>query len=178
MPFTVPHTIAAGELVTTTTMNNEWGGNVSFLANPPACRLTKSGNQTGIAHATETALTWDQETYDTDSMHSTSVNTSRITFTTAGIYVVTWTFSVDTDTDYTGAYSYLRLGGSTNIGFGNGLGTLTDVNIGPLLIGSIPYKFAATNYVEVMFAHRNTSAGSHAVNGAAASFAATWVGLG
>ena len=41
----------------------------------------KSTNQS-IANNTETAITWDQETFDTDAFHSTSVNTSRITIPT------------------------------------------------------------------------------------------------
>jgi hypothetical protein len=41
-------------------------------------RLTKSAPQT-IATSTNTVLTFDTETYDTDSYHSTVTNTSRIT---------------------------------------------------------------------------------------------------
>jgi hypothetical protein len=42
------------------------------------CRLEKSANQS-ISNSTDTALTWDTETFDTDTFHSTSTNTSRIT---------------------------------------------------------------------------------------------------
>lgn len=41
-----------------------------------------------VANGTPTALTFDSERFDTDTGHSTSVNTSRITFTTAGTYMV------------------------------------------------------------------------------------------
>lgn len=41
-------------------------------------RLTDAGSQT-IATSTDTALTWDTETYDSDGFHSTSSNTERIT---------------------------------------------------------------------------------------------------
>lgn len=70
---------------------NDWNGLVdalNFLAARPACRLTDTGGQS-VANDTDTLLLWDTETYDTDSMHSTSVNTGRITFNKAGIYVVT-----------------------------------------------------------------------------------------
>ncbi len=42
------------------------------------CNLYKTGNQS-IAHDTQTALTFDAESFDTDAFHSTSTNTSRIT---------------------------------------------------------------------------------------------------
>jgi len=44
-------------------------------------RLTASSDPS-IANATFVATTWDTETYDTDSFHSTSSNTSRITIPT------------------------------------------------------------------------------------------------
>ena len=63
------------------------------------CRLTKSASQT-ISNSTDTALTWDTETYDTDGFHSTVSNTDRITIPSGktGYYLVefrcTW---VDAD---------------------------------------------------------------------------------
>lgn len=54
----------------------------------PACRVHRTTDQS-IPDATVTAVTFNSETYDTDTMHSTASNTSRITFTTAGIYLVT-----------------------------------------------------------------------------------------
>lgn len=40
--------------------------------------LDDTGTQS-ISDSTDTSLTWDTETYDTDAFHSTSVNTARIT---------------------------------------------------------------------------------------------------
>lgn len=42
------------------------------------CSLTKSANQT-ISNSVQTAVTFDVEQFDTNSFHSTSTNTSRIT---------------------------------------------------------------------------------------------------
>lgn len=50
-------------------------------------KLTRSAAQS-IAHATTTTVTWDTETFDTDTMHDNVTNPSRITFTTAGKYLV------------------------------------------------------------------------------------------
>ena len=49
--------------------------------------VTKSGNQT-LTTGVDTFITWDTETFDTDTMHSTVTNTSRLTATTAGKYCV------------------------------------------------------------------------------------------
>lgn len=52
------------------------------------CRLFKSTGQT-IADSTNTALTFDSETYDTNTYHDNSTNTSRITIPSgkAGYYL-------------------------------------------------------------------------------------------
>jgi hypothetical protein len=52
------------------------------------CRLYKDAGQT-IADATQTAVTFNQETYDTNTYHDNSTNTSRITIpaTKAGYYL-------------------------------------------------------------------------------------------
>lgn len=42
------------------------------------CSLSKSSDQT-ISTNTSTLVTWDTEEYDTDNLHSTSTNTSRVT---------------------------------------------------------------------------------------------------
>jgi len=60
------------------------------------CHLYKSGTQS-INNSTDTALTWDSEQFDTDTFHSTSTNTSRITIPSgkAGKYLflgrINWT---------------------------------------------------------------------------------------
>jgi hypothetical protein len=55
------------------------------------CSLTKTATQTANG-AVFTAITWDSENFDTDSFHSTSSNTSRITIPTGlgGKYVFSY----------------------------------------------------------------------------------------
>jgi len=50
---------------------------------PPRCRVYNSAN-ISLTHNTATALTFDTETLDDGGMHSTSVNTSRITVPSDG----------------------------------------------------------------------------------------------
>ena len=52
----------------------------------PACRLTRSSAAQTVAKNSPTAVTFDSEAFDTDSMHSTASNTARVTINTAGVY--------------------------------------------------------------------------------------------
>jgi len=59
-----------------------------------SCKVTKSTDQT-IPTGVHTPITWDTENYDTNDMHNTVTNNSRITIKTAGKYLLvgqtTWT---------------------------------------------------------------------------------------
>lgn len=59
----------------------------SFLTNPPAVLASTPITQP-IANSVTTILFFNRERFDTDSMHSQTVNTSRITIQTAGVYVI------------------------------------------------------------------------------------------
>jgi hypothetical protein len=112
----------------------------------PGCAVSNSADIAATSGAS-TLLTFNTESFDTDSMHSTVSNTSRITFNTAGVYsvgaMITWTAS--------GAGSYrqlsLRLNGTTTIGL---------VQIPPVTGGTLAtamqlertLKFAATDFIE------------------------------
>ena len=65
---------------------------VSICNNPQqlsqiGCRVYNSAN-ISISNATLTAITFDSERYDTDNIHSTSSNTSRLTANRAGKYII------------------------------------------------------------------------------------------
>jgi len=60
------------------------GKDVAYLRGIGA-RVYNSGN-ISINNASDTILTFDSERFDTDTMHSTSSNTGRLTATTAGVY--------------------------------------------------------------------------------------------
>jgi len=50
-----------------------------------------------IANATEVALTFNTERYDTDSIHDTGSNTERLTCNTTGKYLISASLSFATD---------------------------------------------------------------------------------
>lgn len=89
MPYVDPQTIdnpTAGQPIPAA-WADQVRNNLEFLIDPPTCSVYGSGVQS-IPNSTDTAMLADSEYFDNDSMHSTSSNTSRITATTAGRYLV------------------------------------------------------------------------------------------
>lgn len=175
MAYVAPTTRAAGYKVPATVWNQDVVDNVTFLANPPACRVTHSTTQS-LTDNTEASVTFDTESYDTAALHSTVTNPTRITIPVAGIYLITWSFQVQSDTDYTSLYTYLRPNGSGILAVGSFLGTATENS--PQLHGSCQSKFAANDYVEIRAFQNNTSGDARNITASGIHFAATWIGLG
>lgn len=176
MPYTSPATVVTG-----TTITSAWGNSVKagedYLANPPATRVFHNTTQATVS-GTELSIAFNSEAFKTVAgMHSNVTNNSRITLTDAGIYQVSWGFTIAADTDYLWVYSYARLNGATLIILGSSVGTQTDNGLSPHTSGSGLYKFAANDYIEVRAAQKNTSAGGNLVS-ANNYFSAVWVGLG
>lgn len=116
-PDTSPGSPASGKFVRGNA-DLQWAADVIALGdlpNQPSCRVYHSANQT-IAGSTATALAFDSESYDTDTMHNTAVNNSRITFTTGGRYAIGC--NIDWQNSGLGAdvMVSIRLNGATVIG--------------------------------------------------------------
>lgn len=81
-------TLAVGGKIQASWANSDIRDAINFLASGMP-RVSVS-NSTAHSHTSGTALllTWDTEAYDTDTMHSTVTNTSRLVATTAGTYTV------------------------------------------------------------------------------------------
>lgn len=98
MAWTPPEIAGIGVLVDADYMN-AISGNLTVLHNPPACRVTNSTAQ-AISNNTQTVLAFNQESDDTDGMHSTGANIDKIFFQTAGLYLSGFTrvsFAADAD---------------------------------------------------------------------------------
>jgi len=80
---------APGDILTAATMTNI-DTNLENQRVPPMVKCLRStSDQTGIATGSATNLQWNAEAFDTDTMHDNVTNNDRITFGTAGAYVVT-----------------------------------------------------------------------------------------
>lgn len=136
------------------TANDEIEKIEGFLLNSgiPACRAYNNAN-IAISNATTTALTFNSERFDSDTMHSTSSLTGRITFTTAGVYwlaaTVVWQSN---STGY--RWVAIRINGTTTYVGGdlrNAVsGTTTEQN------PSCIYAFTAGQYAEVVVYQTST----------------------
>lgn len=69
-----------------------------------------------VSHNTLTALTFDTERFDTGGLHSTSVNTSRLTAPIAGIYLIGGGVRLVANSGGNTRASMIRLNGTTDIG--------------------------------------------------------------
>jgi hypothetical protein len=175
MAYSSPATV-----VTATTITSTWGNSVKaatdYLANPPACRVYHSTTQSA-ANATATTLSFNSERYDTNTMHDTVTNNSRITMTTAGLYLVT--AHVAFAANATGQRDlYLQVNATTYIAMHTnptiGAGGETFLSVATV------FKFAASDYI-IARVFQN-SGGALNVNGSSLAYgcemSATWVGLG
>ena len=150
MAWTGGVTLATGDLVTEAMWNNYMGaaGSIQFLHDSPACRVHDAGDQS-VADVATLALLWDTEDFDTDTIHA-GVNTSRLTCTTAGVYLIVgnviWDAVTPTDVDTAYLQTWIRQGGAA---------VLASVRAYPTAAASYAQcvttiaELAATNYVEL-----------------------------
>ena len=116
--------------------------------NLPGCRVYNSGNLT-VANATAYAIPFNSEHFDTDGLHSTSTNTSRITISTAGVYSIGG--NIRCAANGTGGRDlYILLNGTTalaQVGFN---GSATTANVSQIQVHSI-WKLEANDYIQLFF---------------------------
>ena len=86
MAWTTPATATAGSTALTAAFWNEQvRDNTNFLYTPPMVQVRRTTNLTSYTSAS--AITWESEAFDTDSMWSSG---TTVTVNTAGIYLVTF----------------------------------------------------------------------------------------
>lgn len=87
--YTSVPNVATGDVYTASTYNTMTAQNINNLRVPPAAVAYRNTGQT-LSNATVTIVQFNQtDPIDTDTMHDTSTNNTRITCTTAGVYLVT-----------------------------------------------------------------------------------------
>ena len=117
-----------------------------------------------LTSGTAAALTFNSERFDTDTIHSTSSNTERLTATTAGKYQVTGHVEFAAGATSNGHWRLeLRLNGTTVIASQDGR-FHDDIALTTRATITTYYEFAATDYVEL----RVTQTGRDTLNVTAA----------
>lgn len=146
---------------------------------PPACRVFHNTTQ-ALTNGGEFTVALNSERFDTDSMHSTGALNERITFNTAGIYILQACIEFTPALDYTVRYVYFRLNGTTALNIAiTESADVADMNNS--LILSTLYKFSASDYVEIRATQSNVAAAArNIVSNANRSpeVSAVWVGRG
>jgi hypothetical protein len=111
-----------------------------------ACRVYNSAN-ISIPNSTFTALTFDSELFDNNNLHSTTVNPSRITIQTAGVYVVSATVEwAATTTSASSRYITFKVNGTTTIAYTE---LQTTASLPPRHSLSTIYALNLGDYIEV-----------------------------
>lgn len=125
-----------------------------------SCRVYNDAN-ISTPDSTLTALTFNQERYDTGALHSTSANTSRLTCVTAGKYAI---FGCVEWVANTTGYRQLaiRLNGTTYIA-SRTQPAMTGVATQAVI--ATTYSLAAADYVELMVSQTSGGALNVAVQG-------------
>jgi hypothetical protein len=115
------------------------------LALVPAARVYHSTNQS-IANNTGVALAFNTESFDTDTIHDTVTNNSRLTCKTAGKYLITGT--IEWAANATGIrQAILQVNGTTQPGIDERIGTATY----PVTTTVVTlYDLAVNDYVELL----------------------------
>lgn len=180
MAYATPRTWVAGDVLTAAQLNQDVRDNISFLANPPACRIYHNTTQ-AIADATQTTVTFNSERYDTAAMHDTGTNPSRITIPVAGLYQVGFVAEFAAGTDYLALLSRCLMDGATIIGqsqvsrhdSGDGISASTSFGF--------TYKFTAAQYIEArVYQNNGANVARNLLSSANCSpeFWATRIGIG
>jgi hypothetical protein len=93
MPWTTPKTWAAGEVLTAANLNLYLRDNTEMMgASRPAARVFQSTGTT-LTSGVGANLLFDSEVFDVGALHSTSLNTDRMTISIAGLYLFQATVS-------------------------------------------------------------------------------------
>lgn len=178
MPFTLPADQSPGQVASASWADAVNAG-LQYLANPPACHVYNTGTPS-ISNTTNTVLAMNAERYDTDTMHDTVTNNSRITIKTAGLYVVG--AAVLWPANATGGRTLAFLMNGANLIGTSSMAPNPTGGQGTAHLAHVTWKFAVNDYIEVRVFQASGGAlvlpASSSTNGEGQDFWATWVGLG
>lgn len=151
MAYTSPKTYSVGDVLTASDMNTYQRDNISYLYDlvfPLArCRVTKTTNFNSTTSLT--AISWETEVFDTDTMYDAG-DPTKITITTAGVYIVTGLVVLQSGT--AGSYrigAIYRNGntGDTDTVASSALPAMS-TSITGISLASI-FDFSASDYIEL-----------------------------
>ena len=174
MGYSSPATQSSGQIPPVSWANSVKTA-LDYLANPPACRANRTTTQS-LVTATATSILFDAEVFDTDTMHDTVSNTSRLTVKTAGLYIVT--AGLGFAANATGVrVAWVNVNGSdaTRIIQG-GMTAVSASDVTDIPLATI-YKFAVNDYMELR-GYQTSGGNLNTATLQLPHLEATWIGLG
>ena len=145
-----PPTFTAGQVLTASQCN-QLVTCLNFWASPPRALISKSGTQS-LTSGVVTVLTFDTESYDTDGMHDTATNNTRLYAKTAGYYAISATIGFATNGTGTRGIQ-LRLNAAGSASGGTLLYDLTFPTVSganaTVILPQFTYPLALDDYVEL-----------------------------
>jgi hypothetical protein len=176
--WTNPATFVSGDTLTAAQLN-VIADNERFLKNVDRARVYKSAAQTVSTGAWE-HLSFDSEDYDTNSLHSTSSNTQRLTAAVDGWYVACLQVSFETDGTGRRDIQIRKNDSSTDGTAGTRWARVTLGSLGSgdsTIMQCTAYLYLAANDYVKGLAWQNSGAGLDVESGSAATwFSLTWLG--
>lgn len=182
-----PRTWTSGETPSAVQLNDLRDA-YGFLMNPPRVKVYSTTGQS--IDNTDTLLTWDAEIYDSDGMHSTVTNPSRLTAVTAGVYeiVLHLNWEIFNNANPGNRYTMVKVNGAGDsdfdvdlapqIGWDTVMITPSNATIPQTNHLSVHRFLNAGDYVEASAHNSITTARQTIVSGAAQRtfFAMRWIG--
>lgn len=171
--YTTVPTVNPGDAILASSYNTYQKDNVNNLIVPAAVLAVRTADQT-IPSSTSTAIQFNAaDEFDTDAMHDTVTNNTRITINTAGIYVISATVNIaSVNTNGTFRLVAIRKNGSSEIATNNP-GPIVDARVTTTTIANA----AVNDYFEaVVFQDTGGNVTLTTIGPARALFSAVWVG--
>lgn len=167
MAFTTPATVVAGTAATASYANTYIRDNIAWMAtDSPACHAYNNTTNV-IATGSNVAVTMNSERFDNSAVHSTSVNTARLTAPTGGggKYLIGNNIEWQNATSGTYRDVELRINGATYVASNTmsfPSGGLGNDNIRQSVV--VVYAMSAADYVEAVVT-QNTGGNLNLTNG-------------
>lgn len=160
-------TFTSGQILTAATMNDV-GTNLDNFRSPPLCIAVSNATKT-LTKNTFVTIDFQTEDYDTDGMHSNVTNNSRITPTTAGVYLFS-AYIPTAANAVSGIATRLYKNGTTAIAAQDTGGSSF---VKDTTTSGIAYMNGTTDYMEIQVYYGSTSDGTASIG---CRFNAVWMG--
>lgn len=179
MAFTTPRTWVAGEVVTAAIMNLHLRDQLNFLTNPPRATAYASAAQNQPTNNTFVTINFDAEHVDTDNMHNTVTNNSRLTCVTAGKYEVNGQITFSSNATNRRAGRVIVNGVTAGGPYGQTESTTSAVAVATttVVIPTIEITLAVNDYVELQGFQGSGAALAYAVGPWMTFLRAKWIGV-